>query len=192
MDFYHKRENVDLYKEMTQSYDPASIVAQVKEYVPIGSTLLELGMGPGIDLIALSKYYHVTGSDYSPLFLEDFRKTHPDIEILEGDAANFAFHRQFDCIYSNKVLHHLSVEDFKKSLQLQAEHLKEAGIVFMTLWHGTFREEFYEGLRFMYYTEENIRDLIPKEFRIETIEIYTELEPEDSLLVILRKRGKNI
>ena len=63
----------------------------------------------------------------------------------------------YDCIYSNKVLYHLSVTDFKKSLQIQAEHLNENGIVFMMMGYGTHREEFYEdNLRFVYYIEAEI------------------------------------
>ena len=78
-------------------------------------------MGLGKDLLALSKYYRVTGSDYSPLFLDEFCSKHPEIEVLEVNAANFSLNNKFDCIYSNKVLYHLSAPEFRRSLQLQAE-----------------------------------------------------------------------
>ena len=188
MSFYCQRENVDLYKEMARNYDPDSIVKRVREYLPDHSTLLELGMGPGTDLLALSKYYEVTGSDFSPIFLDDFRSAHPEIEVLEVDAANFSLARKFDCIYSNKVLYHLSVTDFQKALRLQAKHLNDGGILVMTLWYGAYREEFYEGLRFVYYTEQEIRKLVPDELKIETIELYTEMEQDDSLLVVLKRQ----
>ena len=187
MSFYHQRKNVDLYKKMAQNYDPSGIVKRIRKFLPDHSTLLELGMGPGKDLLALSKFYEVTGSDISPIFLDDFRSAHPEIEVLEVDAANFSLERKFDCIYSNKVLYHLSVHDCQKSLQLQAKHLNDCGIIVMTLWYGTHREEFYEGLRFVYYTESEIRGLIPDGLKIETIERYTEIEQDDSLLIVLKK-----
>lgn len=190
MEFYFQRENVELYKEMTQDYDPGSIVARVREYLPEHASLLGLGMGPGADLLALSAWYQVTGSDVSPLFLEDFRRDHPEIEVLEADAANLSLGRKFDCIFSNKVLQHLPAADFQRSLALQAEHLSDGGIVFMTLWYGPYREEFQYGLRFMYYTEQEIRQLIPNAFTLVTAERYTETEPDNSLLVVLRKQPK--
>ena len=39
---------------------------------------------------------------------------------------------------------------------------------------------------FMYYTEQEIRKLIPDGLKIEAIERYTEIEQDDSLLVILK------
>lgn len=146
-------------------------------------------MGPGTDLLELSKFYKVTGSDFSPIFLDDFRSAHSEIETLEVDAANFTLNRQFDCIYFNKVLHHLPIADFQQSLQLQAKHLNDGGIIVMTLWYGAHREEFYEGLRFVYYTEQEIRELIPDGLKIETIECYTEIEQDDSLLVVLKRQA---
>lgn len=187
MNFYHQRENVDLYNEMARNYDPGLLVKRVREYLPNHSTLLELGMGPGTDLLALSKYYEVTGSDVSPVFLDDFRSAHLEIEVLEVDAANFSLDRKFDCIFSNKVLYHLSVPDVQESLRLQVKHLNDGGIIVMTLWYGAHREEFYEGLRFVYYTEQEIRELIPDGLKIETIERYTEMEQDDSLLVVLKR-----
>lgn len=188
MNFYHKQENVNLYKEMTKDYDSGAIINKVKDFLPPDSTLLELGMGFGNDLLALSQYYQVTGSDFSPIFLDEFRRSYPEIEVLELNAADFSLNPKFDCIYSNKVLYHLSVDEFRKSLQLQAEHLNDDGILIMTMWYGRHREEFYEdGLRFVYYTEKEITEQIPVCLRIETIERYTEDEQDDSLLIVLRK-----
>lgn len=129
MNFYHKQGNVALYKDMTRDYDACRICAKVKEVLPLRCTLLELGMGLGKDLLALSKYYRVTGSDYSPLFLDEFCSKHPEIEVLEVNAANFSLNNKFDCIYSNKVLYHLSAPEFRRSLQLQAEHLNDQGMI---------------------------------------------------------------
>ncbi len=192
MKFFMKEENVNQYIEMTKEYDPTSIVNKVKKYLPKGSTLLELGMGEGRDLELLSKEYKVVGSDNSEVFINKYKKKNKGIEVLAIDATMMNTERKFDCIYSNKVLHHLTKKDFIKSLKLQKNNLNNKGIIFMTLWNGEYREEImFDGeIRFTYYLENDIREIVKNDYDIVTIETYNEFEEHenDSLLVILRKR----
>ncbi|WP_346898400.1 class I SAM-dependent methyltransferase [Clostridium sp. UBA7503] len=192
MKFFMKEENVNQYIEMTKEYDPTSIVNKVKKYLPKGSTLLELGMGEGRDLELLSKEYKVVGSDNSEVFINKYKKKNKGIEVLPIDATMMNTERKFDCIYSNKVLHHLTKKDFIKSLKLQKNNLNNKGIIFMTLWNGEYREEImFDGeIRFTYYLENDIREIVKNDYDIVTIETYNEFEEHenDSLLVILRKR----
>jgi len=187
-----KEENVNQYIEMTREYDPTSIVNKVKKYLPKGSTLLELGMGEGRDLELLSKEYKVVGSDNSEVFVNKYKEKNKGIEVLPIDAIMMNTGRTFDCIYSNKVLHHLTKKDFIKSLELQKNNLNNKGIIFMTLWNGEYREEImFDGeIRFTYYLENDIREIVKNDYDIVTIETYNEFEEHenDSLLVILRKR----
>lgn len=186
MSFYEVRKNVNLYSEMMVDYDNSFIISQVEKVLPQGSTLLELGMGTGLDLIALSKKYKVVGSDFSQLFLEDFKlKSNLEVHLL--DATLVDIDRAFDCIYSNKVLQHLSKEDFITSLKNQYNHLNKAGILFHTLWNGAHREEFNMQLRCVYYDKATLEKIVPKELHIEEIITYTEFEDDDSLILILRK-----
>lgn len=192
MKFFMKEENVNQYIEMTKEYDPTSIVNKVKKYLPKGSTLLELGMGEGRDLELLSKEYKVVGSDNSEVFINKYKEKNKGIEVLPIDATMMNTERTFDCIYSNKVLHHLTKKDFIKSLNLQKNNLNNKGILFMTLWNGEYREEImFDGeIRFTYYLENDIREIVKNHYDIVTIETYNEFEEHenDSLLVILRKR----
>ncbi len=192
MKFFMKEENVNQYIEMTREYDPTSIVNKVKKYLPKGSTLLELGMGEGRDLELLSKEYKVVGSDNSEVFVNKYKEKNKGIEVLPIDAIMMNTGRTFDCIYSNKVLHHLTKKDFIKSLELQKNNLNNKGIIFMTLWNGEYREEImFDGeIRFTYYLENDIREIVKNDYDIVTIETYNEFEEHenDSLLVILRKR----
>lgn len=186
--FYHKQENVAQYKAMMAGYDNHTVLQALREVLPSGSTLLELGMGTGADLLALSQTYAVTGSDFSPLFVADFQTQHPDFTVFVLDASDLSLDTTFDCIYSNKVLQHLPAADFSRSLAQQAAHLNPNGILFLTLWYGTHREERYEDdLLFTYYTEEDLVPLLPPALAVERMERYTEAEPDDSLLVVLRK-----
>lgn len=187
MNYYEKRENVDFYTKMMEGYDNHFILEQVEKVLPPKSTLLELGIGTGLDLIELSKNYNVVGSDVSKLFLADFKRK-SDLEVHQLDATTVDIDKTFDCIYSNKVLQHLSKEDFITSLQNQCTHVNKNGILFHTLWKGEYHEEFTMGLRCIYYNKEILERIVPQELHIENIILYSEFEPDDSLILILRKR----
>ena len=188
MKFFLDENNVDKYLEMVTDYDPSFMVQQVRNYASDGSTLLELGMGGGTDLVALSNYYQVVGSDYSLLFIEKFQKRYPQIRTELVDAIQMNISGTFDCIYSNKVLQHLTRKDFITSLQNQKKHLNKDGIIFMTLWRGEHKEEmmYDESIRFTYYLEEDILNIVADNYEVMSLETYDELEVDDSLLVVLK------
>ena len=50
-------------------------------------------MGPGKDVDLLSKYFNVTGSDNSEIFLERYRKRNPDADLILLDAAEMQIDR---------------------------------------------------------------------------------------------------
>lgn len=192
MNFYFKKDNVKNYQSMMENYDNKEVLGMIKKRLPVQSSLLELGSGTGADLVQLAKDYQVIGSDFSPLFVEAFKTKHPEIEMIHLDARTLKITETFDCIYSNKVLYHLSKNDFKKSISKQAELLNEEGIIFMTLWYGEYREERMpeEELIFSYYTEVDIEHIIPESLEIKVMERYTEEAEDDSLVVILKKNKK--
>ncbi len=189
MEYFMNRKNVDLYTEMMKEYDNKFIISSVNKILPKGSTLLELGMGTGVDLISLSETYKVIGSDSSQLFVDDF-KIKSNIKVIVLDAVDVNINCNFDCIYSNKVLQHLSTQDFTKSLKSQCDHLSASGIIFATLWAGEYREEFeFDGqLRFVYYDESILKKLIPEELELEQLVYYTEFELNDSFIIVLRRK----
>ena len=65
-------------------------------------------MGPGIDLKMLNKHFRATGSDNSQFFLDRFRNSDCKADLIYLDAVELDTEKSFDCIYSNKVLHHLT------------------------------------------------------------------------------------
>ncbi len=189
MSYFQDRKNVDIYNKMMVGYDNSFIINEVKAVLPIGATLLELGIGTGIDLISLSKFYQVIGSDNSHHFINDFKKK-CNLDIIMLDAVTVEINKKFDCIYSNKVLQHLTKEDFIKSLINQSKHLNGNGLIFATLWVGDYKEEFeMDGqLRFVYYNENILRQIIPKELTIRKFIYYSEFEEKDSLLLVLQSK----
>ena len=155
--------------------------------MPPGTSVLELGMGPGKDLDLLNGPFQATGSDYAQPFLDRYRELHPQADLLLLDAVTMDTDRTFDAIYSNKVLYHLTQEELRASLHNQARVLNPNGVLLHSLWYGDGEEDMH-GLHFVYYTEETFGALVGDEF--ETVETarYTEMEQDDSFYVVLRKR----
>lgn len=186
-DFYADPKNVEAYMEMAVGYDGKELIELLHQYLPAGSSVLELGMGPGVDLDFLSQRYQVTGSDRSPIFLERYRQKNEHADLLQLDAVTLETERHFDAIYSNKVLHHLTREELQGSFQRQAKILNPNGILLHSFWYGE-SEEAMHGLQFVYYTEQTLRACVGDAFDIVALRKYTEMDEDDSLYIILRKR----
>jgi trans-aconitate methyltransferase len=187
MSYFDERENVDKYIQMADGYDGRELIDVLRKHLPAGSTVLELGMGPGKDLELLAPTYSVTGSDSSTVFLELYREKHPAADLLRLDAASIETERTFDCIYSNKVLHHLPRSDIQRSFARQKELLTEGGLLMHSFWYGDGEEE-YHGLLFVYYTEGELLSTINSGFEVVAVDRYSEIEEDDSFYILLRKR----
>ena len=185
MGFFDTEEGVEEYIKMADGYDGEELIKILQKYLPANSTVLELGIGPGKDMDILKKSYKVTGSDYSQIFLEKYKKNNQDADLINLDAITLQTDRKFDCIYSNKVLHHLSREDLVKSFQRQKEILNPNGIVFHSFWKGN-KTENIEGLLFTYYEIEDLRKITESNFDELISQTYTELEKKDSIFIILK------
>ena len=121
------------------------------------------------------------------MFLDRYRKKHPDADLLFLDARHLGTDRSFDCIYSNKVLHHLTRDELAVSFERQRAVLNDAGLVLRSFWYGT-GEEVMHALRFTYYTEVTLQEVWGEGFEVLALERYQEIEERDSLYVLLRKR----
>jgi SAM-dependent methyltransferase len=187
MGFFDDEKNVQSYIDMADGYDGRELIEILKKYVTQGSTVLELGMGPGKDLDILNEYYLATGSDTSSIFLKRYRVTHKDADLLLLDAANLETDRSFDCIYSNKVLMHLTTDQMKRSLMRQRHILNQGGLLFHSFWEGDRLEEM-RGLLFVYYSKEKLAAMFNEIYDVLEIEYYTEMEKNDSIYVVARKR----
>lgn len=184
--YFDNRENVEEHIRIAEGFDGRELVARLREVLDPGSSVLELGMGPGKDLEMLAEQYRVTGSDLSDVFLRLYHADHPDADLLQLDAVSLDTARRFDCIYTNKVLHHISREDLRKSFQRQSEVLNDGGIVLHTFWRGS-GTEMMGDLRFVYYVEDDIQGLAEEAYKILALDVYSEMADDDSLLLIARR-----
>jgi len=186
MGFYDDAETANQYISMAEGYDGRGLINVLRTHLPEGATVLEMGMGPGVDLKILKKHFRVTGSDNSKFFLDRFRESDPNTELLFLDAIELDTQRTFDCIYSNKVLHHLTNDELTKSLRRQKTILTSSGMIMHSFWCGTGVEE-HQVLRFVYQTEDSIRSIFGRLFNILEVVVYEEMERNDSLYVLATK-----
>jgi len=186
-EYYKTKESVKEYIELAKDVNGAELIDKLKQVLPLKSTLLEIGSGPGSDWEILSKTYAVTGSDYSSEFLKHLKAKYPKGEFLNLDAAALNTSKTFNGIYSNKVLHHLSDKDLRKSIQRQHEILNKGGIVCHSFWKGEGSEVF-KGLFVNYHDEEGIANFFKEYFDVLSVESYQEFDEGDSILIIGKKR----
>jgi len=187
--YYHSKESVDEYIKMAQGHDGRLIIKKLREYLPAGSKVLEIGSGPGTDWQILTKDYHVVGSDQSPEFIKHLTASNPMGEFLELDAETLETSLRFDAIYSNKVLHHLEDEALQNSVFSQYEILNPGAIICHTFWHGQ-DTEIYNDLFVNYHTDKGIISLFGSYFDHLLIRFYKEFEKGDSFLYIGRKKKR--
>ncbi len=169
-----------------------ALIARFAEWLTATATVLELGMGTGVDLPLLARHFaRVTGSDRSRAFLQRYLDRNPDADLLHLDAVSLATDRRFDGIYSNKVLPYLATADWRKSLEAQRRILRDGGIAMHTFWYGQGMERVGE-LRSFHADEGSLGTLLealPQAFEQLVLERYTELEADDSIILILRALG---
>lgn len=186
-DYYNSRESVENYIKISQGFDGKELINQLKTFLPKGSSILELGTGPGTDLQLLSQNYVVTGSDYSQHFLDILHDKNVSNELVFLDAITLKTKQSYDCIYSNKVLQHLQDNELIQSIKNQLKCLNQNGIVCHSFWHG---DECYEmkGALHNYHTINEIKNWFSPYFNIHHLDYYQEMDPNDSILLIGEKR----
>ncbi len=187
MGFFDTEKGVEQYIQMAKGHDGSDLIKILEGVIPAKSKVLEIGMGPGTDLDILDRKFTVTGSDNSDIFLELYKRQNHNADLLKLDAVTLYKDRTFDCIYSNKVLHHITREDLKKSLRRQKEILSPNGVAFHSFWRGD-REENFDGLLFTKYQKDGLKEVIGDILDIFEIETYTEMEKDDSIYVVLKKQ----
>ena len=183
MGFYDDEKTACEYISMAEGYDGKELIDILRRHVPQSARVLEVGMGPGVDLDILKRYFQATGSDISRFFLNRYRDSNANADVIRLDAVGLDTERSFDCIYSNKVLHHLTDAELIKSFCRQKAILSNTGVIMHSFWRGTGIEE-HHGLKFVYQTENSLRSIVGKMFSILDVVVYKEMERDDSIYVL--------
>lgn len=185
--YYKDKETVAEYIEMAKDVNGQTLIEKLKQFLPTGTSVLEIGSGPGTDWRILNNHYKVVGSDYSNVFLKHLKGQNPNGAFLKLDAVTLETNQTFDGIYSNKVLIHLNENELDASIKRQAAILNHGGIVCHSFWKGE-GSEIFKGMFVQYYHTDTLITAFSNEFELLSIETYSEFEEDDSILLIGRKK----
>lgn len=180
------KESVDEYIQLAKN-NSSGLINKLKTYLPQGSSLLEIGSGPGTDFQILKKDYQVIGSDFSEDFLGHLRTNNPKDEFLNLNAISLDTNKVFAGIYSNKVLQHLSDQGLKSSIKRQVGILQDGGIICHSFWKGE-GDEIFKGMLVNYQNVATLEKLFSEQYEILTLEEYAEFDAGDSILLIAQKK----
>ncbi len=180
---FNDEKFVKEYCEMLVGYNNSFVVNNFKKYVPENLKVLELGVGPGLDYDTLKDNYNITPSDTSNVFLEMFNKKYENKAIYlcakDLDTTDI-----FDCIFSNKVLQVLNDQEMKESFINQYKILNNKGLLFHCIWI----DEKNRNLDSNYTTVSKILNITKDLYDIIEIIHYSEMEENDSIIFIARKK----
>ena len=185
--YYENEANVENYTKFTPAHDGAQLVDALREHVEPHASVLELGIGPGKDLKRLKEYFEVTGSDYSQLFLERYRKTDSKADLLHLDARTLDTDRTFDAIFSNKALIHLSPDELQQSFDRQHDVLNDNGVIMHSFWYGE-GEDTFNGLKLVYHNEKDLTAMLKHKFTIIALHKHAKQAENDSIYVLASKK----
>lgn len=183
MEFYNDPSKVNEYEKMCEEYDGSELHGILDSHLSENSSLLELGCGPGNDIVYLKEKYNVTGSDLSDEFLKRCKNRFPGLSFLKLDAVSIKSKEKFDCLFSNKVLHHLTFEKLEESFKRQQKVIKPGGFFAHTFWLGD-KEFEMEGMFFLFHNRESLLNLVSRYFTIIETYDYKEFEEGDSIFII--------
>ena len=185
--YYKTQESVKEYIHLAKDVNGGNLIEKLKHVLPLDSTVLEIGSGPGTDWGILNTPFNVTGSDFSSEFLNHLKHKYPTGEFLNLDAITLKTDQKFDGMYSNKVLHHLRDGELKESIKNQHRILNPNGIICHSFWKGK-GSEIFKGLFVNYHDRLSIRTYFQDCFEILTLDFYKEFEDGDSILLIAKKK----
>jgi SAM-dependent methyltransferase len=185
--YYENEANVESYSKFTPSHDGSLLVDALATWLPAGSSVLELGMGPGKDFRLLNERFSVTGSDLSNTFLQRYRKQDPEADLLQLDALTLETDRRFDAVFSNKVLIHMSPAQLEQSFARQHAVLNKGGLILHSFWCGE-GEQTFGGLTLVRHNEQDLTAMLEGSFRILALEKHAKMADDDSIYIVARKR----
>lgn len=185
-DYYKEQSNAAEYIKLAEGHDGVVIIEQYQAFIASNALVLEIGSGPGSDWGIWNKSHEIIGSDTSPTFIKHLSEKYKQGTFIELDAATLDTDLNFDAIYSNKVLHHLSNKELQESIKRQHQLLTPGGTICHSFWNGD-GDEVFKGMFVNYHDKKNLTEHFSPYFEILKMEEYAEFEESDSIFVIAKK-----
>ena len=146
----HYERNATVFAEATRDHDVSQNIDALLRHI-VGSrpfTILDLGCGPGRDLIAISRLGHrVIGLDGAATFAAMARAA-SDCEVWQQDFLHLQLPpAHFDGVFANASLFHVPVQELPRVLKQLHATLKPGGVLFSSNPRGQ-NEEGWRGGRY--------------------------------------------
>jgi SAM-dependent methyltransferase len=172
-------------------------LGQVLERLPEGSSVLELGCGPGTDAGALSEGRRYVGVDLSRVQLSIARRRVPGARLILGDFTSMAFRpASLDGIVAFYAFNHVPREEVRPTLERIYAWLRPGGRLMTSLLttKADDRVEEWLGVPMFFAGFEagsGEQLLLEKGFHLELSEVRQEVDPQygpsDTHWVIARR-----
>jgi cyclopropane fatty-acyl-phospholipid synthase-like methyltransferase len=107
-------------------------LGEVLARLPEGSSVLELGCGPGTDAAALSTARSYVGVDLSPVQLSIARRVAPAAAFVVGDLASIAFRADsFDGVIAFYAFNHVPIDEVQPAFAGALTWLRPGGYLML-------------------------------------------------------------
>lgn len=141
------------------SHEPSPLVAELSALTAAGSTVLELGSGPGTDAFAMEQLGLVVHrTDGAAAFVRRFTEAGIDARVLDFYADDFG--GPYDAIFANAVLLHVKRERLAGVLSVALAATRPGGVLAATFKKGAGEEWSTQKLdaprHFTYWREDDL------------------------------------
>lgn len=153
--------------------------------------IIELGCGDGRDAEEIIKFTdNYIGIDASSEMINIARSRLPGVDFKVEDILSFKCPKEVDVIFAFASLLHLSKKEFSEVLNRYHDKLSERGVFYISLKEGDYdrkvsRDDVGERI-FYFYNEEDIKEIVGKDYKIEYSESKI-IKEVKWLTVVLRK-----
>jgi SAM-dependent methyltransferase len=149
----HYNRHAEAYWQGTRDHDVSQNIAALLRHIEASApfSILDLGCGPGRDLMAFAKLGHVAvGVEGAPRLAAMARAT-SGCEVWEQDLLTLDLPQQhFNGVFANAVLFHVPSQELPRVLRQLHATLKPGGVLFSSNPHGR-NEEGWSGERYGAY-----------------------------------------
>lgn len=151
LEYYSQRAAA--FREGTRNHDVSQNIAALLQHIEAGApfTILDLGCGPGRDLMAFTRLGHVAVGVEGAANLIAMARANSGCEVWEQDLLALDLPpRRFDGVFANAVLFHVPGQALPRVLRQLHATLVPGGVLFSSNPRGR-NEEGWQGERYGAY-----------------------------------------
>ncbi len=149
----HYNRRAEAYWQGTRDHDVSQNIAALLQHIEASApfAILDLGCGPGRDLMAFAKLGHIAVGLEGAARLAAMARTTSGCEVWQQDLLALDLPQQhFDGVFANAVLFHVPSQELPRVLHQLHATLKPGGVLFSSNPHGR-NEEGWSGERYGAY-----------------------------------------